>query len=73
MVAESVTLTPTLSQREREPFGVDGKFGLNLGASLLANRSCRLTAWPPVLPNGPLSRLRGRVREGVRSSGQALE
>jgi len=30
MVAESVTLTPTLSQREREPFGVDGKFGLNL-------------------------------------------
>ncbi len=43
------------------------------GSSSLAgwpgiDRRClRLTPGPFILPNGPLSRLRGRVREGVRS------
>ncbi|SNS92614.1 hypothetical protein SAMN06295949_11028 [Pseudomonas delhiensis] len=39
-------------------------------SELARERGYRLTAWPLVLPNGPLSRLRGRVREGVRSQAQ---
>jgi len=79
------TLTPTLSQRERGPFGVGGKFGVNLyhtrrhyrrnrgqGPLLRVSHGVGWTGWGlRFTPNGSLSRLRGRVREGERSTGLA--